>query len=303
MALIDPEGLFHGDRLRKCSDMARLCWPYLFLGANGHGRLQLDYEAIKARVFFCFKNAPTLDQLWGYIQEYSDNRLIFLYKSGNQRWGQFYCKPGSLPRWRTKKDNESPAPPEPDYELWIKTHVNDTEVLQKLSEDLIKLSSGIGNGVGVGYGLGVGKNHSSPALPDDGAPVAFALEDLLPENTVLERQQTFSEIQESWFYQEFWPICWRKVDKIKALKAFQKHARTVELKDKIIAAANEHSPFYHLREPEKRPHAATWLNGRRYEEPFDGSAPQMQFERLTKHEINHAEASRRFRAEMENKSE
>jgi hypothetical protein len=40
VAIIDPEGLFGGDRLRRCSNVAQLHWPRLFLGSDGFARLE-----------------------------------------------------------------------------------------------------------------------------------------------------------------------------------------------------------------------------------------------------------------------
>lgn len=70
---------------------------------------------------------------------------------------------------------------------------------------------------------------------------------------------------EEWFA-EFWAFYWRKVDRANALRAFKKHAVDEETKDRIIAAVKAQTPQYMARDSEHRPHAATWLNARRYEE-------------------------------------
>lgn len=83
------------------------------------------------------------------------------------------------------------------------------------------------------------------------------------------------EPKENWFDQEFWPIYWRKVDKVEARKSFKKHATSESLKNQIVAAVRAHAPVYLRRDPEHRPHASTWLNKKRYEEePEDFSTPQ-----------------------------
>src|SRR5215472_5396996 len=63
-----------------------------------------------------------------------------------------------------------------------------------------------------------------------------------------------SILQDQWFENEFWPFVWRKVDKADALKSFRKRARTVALKDKIVAAAKLYTSTYLLRDKEHRPH-------------------------------------------------
>jgi len=46
MAIIDPAGLFEGERLAACSDVAQLYWPRLFLAANSCARLELSYPSV-----------------------------------------------------------------------------------------------------------------------------------------------------------------------------------------------------------------------------------------------------------------
>ena len=84
---------------------------------------------------------------------------------------------------------------------------------------------------------------------------------------------SLDELQKQWFEQEFWPHIWRKVDKADALRAFKKHASSVDAKNRIVAALKAHAPVYLCRNPEHRPHAATWLNKRRYEEPPEDTRP------------------------------
>jgi hypothetical protein len=79
--------------------------------------------------------------------------------------------------------------------------------------------------------------------------------------------ESLSVVQERWFEEEFWPQYWRKVSKKPAAAAFKKHATTEAIKNQIVEAVVAHSPTYLSRQPEHRPHAATWLNEQRYEEP------------------------------------
>jgi hypothetical protein len=66
---------------------------------------------------------------------------------------------------------------------------------------------------------------------------------------------------------------WRKVERKDALKAFKKHARTEDIKNRIVAAEKAHAPIYLKRDPEHRPHAASWLNGERYLEAPEDTRP------------------------------
>jgi hypothetical protein len=138
--MIDPEGLFYGDRLRRCSQTARLYWPYFFLASNGFGRLELNYRRICYRLFVDFEEPPTEEDFWGYIKEYRDAHLLFLYEHRGQIWGQWDAKTNSLPRWKTQKDREAPEPPKEEYQKWLTAHRTESKALPKSSEILRNLT-------------------------------------------------------------------------------------------------------------------------------------------------------------------
>lgn len=68
-----------------------------------------------------------------------------------------------------------------------------------------------------------------------------------------------------WF-DEFWTVYWRKVDKSAARVAYCTAVTDYTISDRIIEAVNEQTSGMMAREEEKRPHAATWLNHRRWED-------------------------------------
>jgi hypothetical protein len=70
MAIINLDGLFSGDRLRRCSNTAQLHWPRLSLASDGFGRLEVNYHKIVSRAYSTFKPAPSERELLGYVQEY-----------------------------------------------------------------------------------------------------------------------------------------------------------------------------------------------------------------------------------------
>lgn len=110
MAIIDPEGLFHGERLAACSDKAQLYWPRLFVAANNFGRLELSYPSLLTKVFSGFTTPPAGDELFQIFKEYEANFLAILYESQGSWWCQFITEDKYLPRYKTKRDHESPAP-------------------------------------------------------------------------------------------------------------------------------------------------------------------------------------------------
>jgi hypothetical protein len=83
-------------------------------------------------------------------------------------------------------------------------------------------------------------------------------------------------------FQEFWGLFWRKVKKAKAVKAWSNIDPDPKLTQVIFAAVKAQRKEQLGREPKFRPHAASWLNGREWEneadpEPVNGNGhPQYQ---------------------------
>lgn len=116
--VIDPEGLFYGDRMARLTDMARLYWPYLFLASNGYGRLEINFAKITSKAFATFRKPPSVAELRGILEEYFNAYLLFLYKVNGQVWGQWDTSAKFLPRYHTAQDEASPAPPAKPMEEW-----------------------------------------------------------------------------------------------------------------------------------------------------------------------------------------
>jgi hypothetical protein len=73
-------------------------------------------------------------------------------------------------------------------------------------------------------------------------------------------------------FQAFWDRWPRKVAKVEAEKAWKKHVRP-EDEAPIHAALDWQVPMFEAREPEYRPHAATWIRGRRWEDERPTTTP------------------------------
>ena len=110
MAILDADGLFYGDWLRRLPLQARLHWPYLYTAANDLGRLELNYRKLANRVYATFPEIPTEADLMGYVREYSDAFLLFVFECNGQLWGQFDTSEKYLPRYKSKVSLESPNP-------------------------------------------------------------------------------------------------------------------------------------------------------------------------------------------------
>ena len=81
--------------------------------------------------------------------------------------------------------------------------------------------------------------------------------------------QDLAAKQEAWFSQ-WWAAYWLRKAKKAAFDAFRKHVRTEAQFQRVMAATLAQKADMERRQPEHRPHGASWLNGRRWE---DEAAP------------------------------
>jgi len=162
LAIIDPEGLFHGERLSACSDIAQLYWPRFFVASNGYARLELSYVSIISKIFGSFQKAPEASIVWEVFEEYSKNCLAVLYEYEGVWWAQFDTSAKYLPRFKTVRDEKSPSPPREVMEKhrlayleWKSSNSIANESFRKSPEDFgtfLMERRGVGVGVGVGIG-------------------------------------------------------------------------------------------------------------------------------------------------------
>lgn len=89
-------------------------------------------------------------------------------------------------------------------------------------------------------------------------------------------------------FEAFWDLYPRHVAKQAAVKAWKKLSPVKDLRVKILEALAVHvREDYAKREEDKIPHAATWLNGRRWEDELpakssgNGSDPYAKFPRIS----------------------
>jgi hypothetical protein len=258
MSVIDPSGLFAGDRLRQCSDTAQLHWPRLFLASNGFARLELNFHKIIARAYTTFRSVPTESELSGHLKEYVENSLLFVYDGWGQLWGQWDTPTAFLPRFKTASDKRSPAPPEPAFSDWKKRY---RAAHARLPKSFDTISEGFLRGVGGGDGVGIGDGKSLCAF--DKARVEGNSFLSIEEGEQGPRLQEKIDPRLDWF-ETFWESYWLSKAKKPALAAFLRQVRTVERFAEIMSALKAQSPEMLSRESSKRPYAATWLNGERW---------------------------------------
>jgi hypothetical protein len=178
MAIIDPEGLFCGERLAACSDLAQLYWPRFFLAANSCARIELSYKSLVSRVFANFQKIPTSLEIWAIFREYEANFLAILYETdGGTWWCQFITSEKFLPKYKKTRDNLTPGPSlhlidahQVGYLAWKKSKSFQNQPFQKLPESFQREGVGIGVGIGVGVGVGEGSTLAPSAKKQRSTP-------------------------------------------------------------------------------------------------------------------------------------
>jgi len=275
VAVIDPNGLFNGDRLRRCSNAAQLHWVRLFLASDGFGRLEINYARIVGRAYVTFNPIPSETELQSFIQEYVKNYLLFLYEVAGQLWGQWDTRSELLPRYKTSSDRRSPIPPEPAFTRWKQRYREEQKAFPK---SFGKISAGFLHGVGVGEGVG---NTNTRSSCDERTRTLCSVDDppfsTLDEEPVAGKNGNGPQAEAGvWgvkekrraFVEGFWPVWPRKVSRAAGEKAWLKHAGSPEAADKIIQAVKAQLSLL-TADPKYCPYPATWLNDQRYEDDPD----------------------------------
>ena len=276
MAVIDPVGLFGGDRLRRCSNAAQLHWPRLFLASDGFGRLEMNYARIVGRAYPTFNPIPSETELQSFIQEYARNYLLFLFEVDGRLWGQWDTRRELLPRYKTSQDRRSPIPPEPAFSEWKRSYREQSTAFPK---SFGKIPAGFLHGVGIGEGVGEKHSCSSDNERDrklcsiDEPP--FDTLELLrdPEQRDAPAKSPTWGLKEkqSAFREGFWPLWPRKVAKAVAEKAWCREATSPAKADKIIEAVRAQLPRLSA-DLMFCPYPTTWLNQKRYEDEVEDTA-------------------------------
>jgi hypothetical protein len=110
--------------------------------SNGYARLELDYECIADELASFRDEAPDPKQLTSWFAEYEANHLIFVYKVNDQVWGQWDTKRSMLKEYKTTGDKDSPNPPEPEYQQWLKEKHGDSWKLYHWNKDVVEVNVG-----------------------------------------------------------------------------------------------------------------------------------------------------------------
>lgn len=92
---------------------------------------------------------------------------------------------------------------------------------------------------------------------------------------VLPQKPDLKTLQVQWF-EEWWRICWRKEDRKRAQKAFQKLVHSQATFESVIAATKAQTPKMLASEANFRPLPTTWLNGERWNDELIAQATTAQ---------------------------
>jgi hypothetical protein len=275
VAIIDPDGLFYGDRMAKLSLLARLYWPYFFVASNANGRLELNYHRIANRVFARFPSVPSEHEINGYLKEYADAHLLFIYRFNGQVWAQWDVSEKFLPTYKDAAAKRSPNPG-PAFLEWKNEYVklkeqslsvspftcNDFEKSPEEFKNPLKNLDGIGDGIGVGVGI---KTCSSDLEPSSDSGLESKPTNASNGSKGRTAEERWGTKERSHAFRDsFWPIWPRKVAKAAAERAWFKHASSSEIASSIVKAVKDQTAMLTVDGLTFCPHAATWLNDKRF---------------------------------------
>lgn len=288
MLILNPDGYCRGDRTAECERMSWLYFPSIFLCANGYGRFEVNHGRIAHQIGV---HAPTEAEFEACIQEYARVHLLFLYRVGVKRWGQWDADKRFLPRWKTAEDKRSPFPPEPDYTNWLKEyHGSESKGLPKDSEDSggflgnsdsscrssCRSSRVVEVGVDVKTPCASADARRSVLSPSIEPPLGTAEPDALfpvepskPEKSI----DGLTDQQEVWFA-EWFEVFWTRKGKKKARQLFARKVKTVALFQKVMAATKQQAPAEFGKDAQYRCHPSTYLSQERWEDEASGPAPK-----------------------------
>lgn len=285
MALIDPEGMFNGDRFALMSDSARFAWPFFWCASNTVGRIELNYRKVANRAFITFHAVPPEEQFWAWVKEYRDSFLLFVYEVDGQLWGQWDTSEKYLPKYKLTADQQTPAPNARAFIDWKNEYIERKKLayLDKLngfnnSTKIPKPSETFGTdryGIGIGIGIGEGKPPCAPPDGDARQPAETPPENPSPEphpgslvplpKRIESRDAPLENQQREWFAQ-WWAIYWLKRSRKPAWEKFKAKVRTPERFRRVMDATAAQKPEMLTREPKHRPYGATWLHQERWED-------------------------------------
>lgn len=174
MAIIDSAGLFLGDRLGWCSDVAQLHWPRLYSAANNFARLELNYRKIVSKAYANFQAPPAEQEFWEMIREYKNNFLLLVYQTDDGvLWGQWQTNERYLLGHKNADDRRSPAPPLETQDAYRNAYLDRKKSKSNKNVGLADLLGVVPTylescdlpvltvaGVGVGEGVGGGKEKT-----------------------------------------------------------------------------------------------------------------------------------------------
>lgn len=253
--LIDFPALWSSDKLFACAADTRCEYVWLYGLADAHGSFELtNLRVIHGRVA-PIREDLTLEKLAGCLKEFHEHGLLFIWKQDGKRYGHWTNSEGRLPSRGHRARYSRFAPPVPEAELQAyiqKFSASNSEAVQTESgspPDNVRTLSD--TGLGLGYGLGLGKPLSSETEVSDGG-------DTRPLTRKARKPTTQPE-----GFGEFWERYPKKEAKQDAAKAWRK-VNGVDLQTILTALEVVKRTDQWIRGV--IPHAATWLNGRRWED-------------------------------------
>ncbi len=286
MALIDPDGMFGGDRMALLSDNARLHWPWFWCASNTVARLELDYPKVIARAYRQFSVKPTEDEFWGLVGEFQGAFLLYVYEREGQIWGQWDTSEKYLQRHKLTVDIRSPAPTVREFSDFKNQYIEDKKI--KASSKFNVMSKfgnfpkggagwhGVVRGVGVGGGVGGGEGKSKPRASDDALDLVPADNGGLVRSAIPARRgrgrRSTEEIRKALgaerlpWWENFWRVFPCHDGMNEGMDAFERRVTTHELAVHVYKGAQRYAALFAAQPDMKLKYAQGWINNERWDD-------------------------------------
>lgn len=227
------DGILDSRRVAELSDGGELFYRKLMSLVDDFARYEFDLEILRVKLYPRKLSKVTIEKVVAYLKEccLSPDPLVLIYTTKNRLYLE-------IQNFKQRARAEVSKFPDPSGCSLVSEYHALTD----------------------GGQLAV--NNQADARLARIATTNTTTNTTTPEGSA-EGNQGIEFQQRKWF-DTFWAKYWRRTARDAAWRAFKKHVTTEELFRQAMDAVEAQSEAMLAREDEHRPHASTWINGRRW---------------------------------------
>lgn len=126
-------------------------------------------------------------------------------------------------------------------------------------------------------GYGVEKSREEKSREEQITHTPSAVPASVTERAPIVRWCHWRTVEQGEWFERWWAEVWAKIGRGQAEKAFKAQVNTLDTFEAVLAATKAQAPMFKAKEPQFRPHPATWLNGKRWMDDEQVSLPKPRF--------------------------